>query len=207
MATISAGASTAACEAINPITWERMNGDPGSAHHDEPQHTSELAVTPASAKWRALFSFTRPAHYFALIPAILLSATAGILQPALAIFFGKFFNSFSDYGSGAISGSQLMQKTLIDVYALLGIGVATWVLKGSYFGIWMVFGELQAKSVRDELFSNLVWKDLAWFDRRASGVGPLLSRLQTYEDHTISENPYLHQTGRFEKFSWVLHSH
>ena len=154
-----------------------------AANRPVPGRGHDVKSTPHPVKWRALFTFTQPGHLFALVPATLLSVAAGILQPALAIYFGKFFNSFSEYGGGAINGSQLTHKTLTDVYVLLGIGLATWLLKGSYFGIWMVFGELQAKSVRDELFSNLMWKNLAWFDSRTSGVAALLSRLETYEHH------------------------
>ena len=133
----------------------------------------------AAFHWKPLFNFTQPVHAAVFVPGILLAIAAGILQPALAIFFGKFFNSFSQYGGGMITGAQLMQKTLVDVYALLGIGAATWILKGSYFALWIVFGEMQAKSVRDRLFSHLVQKDLAWFDSRTTGVGALLSRIQS----------------------------
>ena len=133
----------------------------------------------AAFHWRPLFNFTQPVHAAILVPGLLLAIVAGILQPALAIFFGKFFNSFSQYGGGTITGAQLMQRTLVDVFALLGIGAATWILKGSYFALWIVFGEMQAKSVRDRLFGHLVQKDLAWFDSRTTGVGALLSRIQS----------------------------
>lgn len=72
-----------------------------------------------------------------------------------------------------------MQKILINVYALIGIGLTTWLLKGGYFAAWLVFGEMQAKSVRDELFVDLLRKDLEWYDKRTVGIDVLLSRLQT----------------------------
>jgi ATP-binding cassette subfamily B (MDR/TAP) protein 1 len=131
--------------------------------------------------WRALFHFTEKGHLVVLLPAIFLSALSGILLPALAIFFGKFFDAFSGFGAGTISDAEFTKKVLIDTYALIGLGGTTWLLKGGYFTIWLVFGELQAKSVRDALFQNLLERDLEWYESRTTGVGSLLSRLQRCE--------------------------
>ena len=129
--------------------------------------------------WKALFTFTTGLHLLVLLPGLILSTIAGILEPAVAIFFGKFFDTFSDFGAGQIDGQDLMRKSLVDIYGLIMIGGATWLLKGGYFTIWLVFGELQAKAVRDELFQNLLDKDLSWYESRSVGVASLLSRLQT----------------------------
>jgi ATP-binding cassette, subfamily B (MDR/TAP), member 1 len=132
-------------------------------------------------KWKSLFSFSSRQHIPILIVALLLSAAAGITGPALAIFFGKIFDAFSAYGSGAADGHVLMHKVSIDAIALCGLGGSVWLLKGGYFGLWMVFGELQAKNARDLLFQNLLEKDLEWYEMRTSGIGALLPRLQTYD--------------------------
>ena len=58
---------------------------------------------------------------------------------------------------------------MVDVQALIALGAATWLVKGGYFASWPVFGELQAQSVRNELFENLLRKDLEWFETRTSG--------------------------------------
>ena len=137
------------------------------------------ASKSANQSWKALFAFTAKTHLPALLPGLIISVVAGIVQPAVAIFFGKFFNTFSAYGAGSIDGTELMHETLVDVYALVGIGVATWFFKGGEFSTWVIFGEMQAKSVRDELFNSLLRKDIAWYDTRTTGVGALLSRLQT----------------------------
>ena len=97
----------------------------------------------------------------------------------MAIFLGKFFDAFADFGAGKISSEKLMDRTLTSVYALLGVGAGTVFLKTGMFAAWLSFGEMQAKSVRDELFQSLLRKDLEWFEMRESGVGTLLARLQT----------------------------
>lgn len=143
-----------------------------------------LAVEPAGiesakSRWKTLFNFSSRQHASILIIALFLSTAAGITGPALAIFFGKIFNSFSAYGAGVADGQMLMHKVSFDAIALCILGGTVWVLKGGYFALWMVFGELQAKNARDQLFRNLLEKDFEWYEMRTSGIGALLPRLQT----------------------------
>ncbi len=142
--------------------------------------SSPASSATATSKWKSLFNFSSRHHAPILIIALFLSAAAGITGPALAIFFGKIFDSFSAYGSGAADGAMLTRKVSDNAIALCVLGCTVWVLKGGYFGLWMVFGELQAKNARDRLFQNLLEKDLEWYEMRTSGVGALLPRLQTY---------------------------
>jgi ATP-binding cassette, subfamily B (MDR/TAP), member 1 len=114
-------------------------------------------------------NFTQKAHLLFLLPALFISLVAGILEPALAVFFGKFFDVFSNYEGDRISEIQLLDKILVDVQALIDLGAATLLVKGGYFASRLVFGELQAQSVRNELFEKLLRKDLEWFETRTSG--------------------------------------
>ena len=133
-----------------------------------------------SKGWKAVFNFTHKAHMLALLPALAFSICGGALGPVMAIFLGKFFDAFADFGAGKISPDKLMHRTLTSVHALLGIGGGTVLLKSGLFAAWLSFGEMQAKSVRDELFQALLRKDLEWFEMRESGVDTLLARLQMY---------------------------
>lgn len=126
-----------------------------------------------------MFTFTNRVHLLLLLPCVFLSTVAGVLRPAQSIPFGKFFDTLSDFGAGKIDGKELTEKGLVEIYGLLAVGGVTWLLKGGYFCTWLIFGELQAKGVRDELFQNLLEKDFGWFESRSSGVASLLSRLQT----------------------------
>lgn len=145
-------------------TLEKVQGGHGDVKH---------------AGWGALFNFTTKAHILPLLIAILLSISSGIIIPALAIFLGKLFNLFTEYGAGKLSGPDLVHKiSTYDLY-MLGLGGASMLFNAGYFGFWLYFGELQAKSVRDRLFDGLLKKDMEWFDMRTAGVNTLLSRLQT----------------------------
>lgn len=154
----------------------------GEDHDGEEELLTAKPATPdaAKSKWKTLFNFSSRQHVPILMAALFLSAAAGITGPALAIFFGKIFDAFSAYGSGAADGKTLMHKVSTDAIYLCVLGGSVWSLKGGYFALWMVFGELQAKNARDLLFQNLLEKDFEWYEMRTSGIGALLPRLQTY---------------------------
>ena len=130
--------------------------------------------------WKNLFGFTASAHLPVLLPAVLFSAAAGGLQPAMAFFFGKFFDSFSDFASTKIDGATFMNRSLGTIYALFAIAAATFLLRGAFFSLWLVFGEMQARRVRELLFTSLLERDVEWYEARTYGVGILLTRLQGY---------------------------
>lgn len=131
------------------------------------------------AGWRSLFNFTTMRHGVPLLFAMIFSIASGIVIPALALFLGAIFDSFTKFGAGTLSGSDLVKKVSIDGLALVGLGSASWLLNGGYFMLWLAFGELQAKSVRDKLFDGMLEKDMEWYDMRKNGIGALLPRFQT----------------------------
>ena len=131
------------------------------------------------AGWRSLFNFTTKRHAFTLFFAIIFSIASGIVIPALALFLGSIFDAFTRFGAGMLWGPELVRRVSFDGLALLGLGSASWLLNGAYFMLWLVFGELQAKNVRDKLFDGLLEKDMEWYDMRKNGIGALLPRFQT----------------------------
>ncbi|OAL23986.1 hypothetical protein AYO22_06010 [Fonsecaea multimorphosa] len=131
-------------------------------------------------RWRSIFNFTAKAHLSVLLPAVILSSAAGCLQPAMAFFFGKFFDTFSDFAAGKTDGSTFMERSLGSLYALLGVAAATFFFKGILFSLWLVFGEMQARRIRELLFQSLLDREIEWYEARTTGVGTLLNRFQRY---------------------------
>ncbi|KAL9115323.1 MAG: hypothetical protein Q9227_000644 [Pyrenula ochraceoflavens] len=129
--------------------------------------------------WRSLFDFATTSHIAIIIPALSLSALAGLLRPALASLLGQTFDAFSDFGAGNLNGDALKAKISTLSFSILALAGANWILKTLFFMLWLVFGELQAKEARCQLFPNLLNKDIEWFDLQADGVGALLPRFQT----------------------------
>lgn len=163
-------------------------------------------VHQASSK--SLFAFTNIKHLAVLIPAILLTILAGALKPAITILLGCVFDELSSFGAGNATGNKLQQNVSIWCIALTGLGVATMVVNGVFFSLWMVFGEMQARSVRDKAFVSMLEKEMEWYDLRAEGIGPLLVRIQTCVklefNSCVVNNQHI---DRSENYNCRLHSH
>ena len=129
--------------------------------------------------WRSLFSFTTRQHAPAIVFIVLSTIASGALKPVAAIFFGYSFTSLSKYGSGIITAPEVVHEVSIWSIALCVLGVASWFFEGLFLLSWMLFGELQAKSVREKLFVGMLEKDMEWYDLREDGIGSLLIRIQT----------------------------
>ena len=129
--------------------------------------------------WRSLFNFTSTTDALPLLLGLILSISAGIVNPTLAIFLGKIFDLFTKFGAGEISGPDLVEKISTNTIVLAGLGTASGLLHAGYFMLWLVFGELQAKHVRERLFDGMLEKDMGWFDMRTDGIDTLVSRLQS----------------------------
>lgn len=117
-------------------------------------------------------------HAPTLVLAVLFALGAAIVPPALAVFLGNMFDSFTLFGGGTISGHNLLDKITKSSLGLLGLGGVSWVLNGAYYALFIAFGELQARNVRSKLFSELLERDIEWFESREDGVGAFLSGLQ-----------------------------
>ena len=130
------------------------------------------------ASWRSLFNFTSKRDAIPLTLALVFSIAAGIIAPALAVFLGNIFDLFTNFGAGEITGSDLLKNISTYAFILAGLGTASGLLHAVYFMLWLVFGELQAKHVRETLFDSMIEKDMGWYDMRTDGIDTLVSRLQ-----------------------------
>jgi ATP-binding cassette subfamily B (MDR/TAP) protein 1 len=135
------------------------------------------------ASFLSLFAFTTKRHFPVLFSAIILTIVAGAIKPTIAIFLGHIFDDLSSFGAGDATQSALLRNVSRWCIALSGLGVATLLVNGAFFSLWLVFGEMQARSVRDKAFSGMLEKEMEWYDLRADGIGSLLVRIQTYVDH------------------------
>ncbi|ETI26967.1 hypothetical protein G647_10066 [Cladophialophora carrionii CBS 160.54] len=149
------------------------------AHDEDPKNSAQTNQGYGMFNgWRSLFSFTEKAHLPVLLAAIFMSTAAGSLQPIMAFFFGKFFDNFTDFASNKIDGATFMNRSLTSFYALFAVGGATFLFKGALFSLWLVFGEMQSRCVRELLFASLLDRDMHWYQARTSGVGTLLAKTQ-----------------------------
>lgn len=156
--------------------------DSGKDNH---QYSARQKLQPRSNGTRAIsviFSFTHRAHLPLLAICFTLSALAGTIQPVTSILVGKLMNSLSRYAANDIDGDEFEANTKPWLISLAMLGTAACFLRGSFCCAWIVFGESQARVVREDLFSSLVIRDFEWFEAQSSGVSSLLSRIQVYEN-------------------------
>lgn len=128
--------------------------------------------------WRALLYFTSASHILPLFFALFFSISAGFVIPLMSIYMGKIFDRFSDFGAGHLGGKELVEGVYSNSLVLCGLGGASGVLNGAFYGSWLIFGELQAKSAREQIFDGMLAKDLSWYDRHDSKVEALVLRIQ-----------------------------
>ncbi|KAK5090510.1 ATP-dependent permease [Lithohypha guttulata] len=150
-----------------------MSVSPNSKEQENPRRQGGLAA------YRVVFSFNRPGHLFVLIPAVLLAALSGTIKPAMSILTGHFFTSFAQYAAGTIDAQVMTNSTRSIVYAFIVVAAITWLAKAAVCTTWITYGEMQAAAVREDLFSALIVRDLAWFEAQEAGVSSLLSRIHT----------------------------
>ena len=144
-------------------------------HQEAGDDANEPVIFP---RWRDLFNFTSKSHSVTLALALIVSVASGLIIPALAIFFGKILDYFTSFAAGKISGLDLKQDVSRYGLFLLGLGCLSGLLNACFYMLWMVFGELQAKSARDKLFNGMIEKEMDWYDRRTAGISTHSSRLQ-----------------------------
>jgi len=126
----------------------------------------------------SLFSFTTAYHVLTLALATFLALLAGIIMPLFAIVLGNLFNTFMVFGAGGISSQTLLDQVVSGCMQLAGLGIANWVLNGSYFLFFILFGEQQAASARREIFEGLLGREIEWFEAQENGTAAFLSCLQ-----------------------------
>ncbi|KAF2643236.1 P-loop containing nucleoside triphosphate hydrolase protein [Massarina eburnea CBS 473.64] len=128
--------------------------------------------------WKALFSFTTKKHIPALSVAFFAAFVAAITNPAIAIVFGAVFRQFADYGAGTLTASQFLHNVAKWCTYLTAFGGLSWLSNSIFFTAFLTFGELQAHSARDMIFTALLRKDMAWYDTRDAGIAALLPSIQ-----------------------------
>lgn len=188
----SDGHKTEVLEAMNtprvlstPSTPITLNpGSPESSatavyHKDIPTPPPTSTTTATKSRWRHLFVFANRQHTSTLVSATAAAVIAAGAKTFYAIILGKIFDLVSGFGAGSLSGAKAMSGVSTWCIVLTAMGVAIWIAESAFLALWIIFGELMAKSVRDNLFGALLKKEMAWFDAQVDGMGSLLGRMQT----------------------------
>lgn len=131
-----------------------------------------------STSWKSLFGFTTRKHLSTLILGSILALIASCVTPALAVFLGNVFDSFTAFGAGLVDSQGLQRSITQSCFGMIGLGAAGWFLNGAYYAFFVAFGEMQASAIRSEVFVELLKRDVQWFEAQSEGSGAFLSSVQ-----------------------------
>ncbi|KAJ5610629.1 hypothetical protein N7510_007348 [Penicillium lagena] len=134
--------------------------------------------SPTEPSWKSLFGFTSKKHLPTLILGSCFALVASCVTPALAIFLGNIFDSFTSFGAGQSSAQGLRDSIVSNCFVMVGLGVAGWFFNGAYYALFVAFGELQASGIRGNVFIELLKRDVEWFEAQREGSGAFLSGIQ-----------------------------
>lgn len=134
---------------------------------------------PTRSSFKHLFSFTRWNHAGSLIAALIASAAFAAIKSVYSVILGKIFDVVSDFGAGRRSGSETLDDMAHWGLILLGLGISNWLASTVFLSLWVIFGELQANAVRQDIFASLLSREISWFDALDQGISSLLVRIQT----------------------------
>jgi ATP-binding cassette subfamily B (MDR/TAP) protein 1 len=129
--------------------------------------------------WKALLSFTTRKHIPILCLAFFCATVAALTLPAFAVVYGLVFRQFASFGSGQMTGPELLRNASKYCTYLTALAAINWFANSIYFASYLTFGELQASSARNRVYKALLQKDIAWYDMRKSGITAFLPSVQS----------------------------
>lgn len=126
-----------------------------------------------------MFLFTKKAHTATLTAALIAAAFTAGFKTVLAIILGKVFDVIAGFANGTLDRADTLSDISMWSLVLLGLGIGNCIASTIFLALWVTFGELQAASVRNDIFASLLSKEMAWFDAQNEGISSLLVRIQT----------------------------
>lgn len=126
-----------------------------------------------------LFAFTRPRHVWVIFCALATSLLVATGRTAYAVLLGKVFEVVAQWGAGSLDPEDFQsQITQWSIYFVL-LGAAMWLVCSIDIALWVVTGELRARTARETLFSSLLGRSTAWYDLRMDGMASLMVGVHT----------------------------
>lgn len=152
-----------------------------------PDHADETAIDitsntlgqPSKPSLKNLFLFTTVSHAWPLFAAVVASALTAGFKTVLSVVLGEIFDIIGYYEAGTRQGDDTLHAVSKWSAILIGLGVGNLISNAAFLALWVIFGELQASSVRHGIFNSLLSKNMGWFDSQEHGISSLLVRIQT----------------------------
>ncbi|KAK5657432.1 hypothetical protein OQA88_3004 [Cercophora sp. LCS_1] len=145
----------------------------------EKANGSNDAPVGPKPSFKDLFAFTRRRHIPIMICAIFTAGLVAGARTAYAVLTGKIFETAAHFGSGIITGDEYLSEIsrLCGFMCLLGLG--TWAASSLDIMLWILTGELRARTAREKLFASFIRKTMTWYDSRENGMSSLMVGINT----------------------------
>ncbi|KID63921.1 ABC a-pheromone efflux pump AtrD, partial [Metarhizium hybridum] len=157
-----------------------MSGTKSEPSLDSLQACPSSSVSSMTGySWKLLLFFTRKQHIGIFSAALGAAALVSALRTLLSIVLGRVFDIISQLGQGALTGQIALADVSTWCLVLVGLGIGSWMVNSSFLGLWIIFGELQAREARRLVFTSLLSKRPEWFAALNDGVEGLHVRLHT----------------------------
>jgi len=153
-------------------------------HEDEEEDMEECLpdAHPVDRRWRLLFGFTSRRQYWLLAISLAFTLVSGLILPATSIILGNLFEQFAKYATHTITTDEFTRQISRYSLGLTVLGFLCWWINGTFFTLWLCFGEAQARNARETVFGNLLKKKMAWFEtHKDEASSSLVSRCQRYK--------------------------
>lgn len=152
----------------------------GAEHAEEASEKKTQGQSQGSrSSWKDLFVFSTSRQLWVLPCALATACAAAAGKAVYTILLGKIFDVVSKFGAGALDGDEALAQVSQWCAYLCTLGIGFWIFNGLDMVLWMVSGELRAKSARETLLSSLLLKEMEWYDSREDGMASLMIRIQT----------------------------
>ncbi|KAM7194386.1 putative ABC transporter expressed in the mitochondrial inner membrane [Rhypophila sp. PSN 637] len=131
------------------------------------------------SSFKDLFAFSRPRHVLVMVSALATAALVAAGRTAYAVLLGKIFGVVAQWGAGTLDPDEfLFQISQWSIYFVV-LGAGMWFVSSVDIALWVVTGELRARTTRETLFSSLLDKSTGWYDLRMNGLASLLVGIHT----------------------------
>ncbi|KAK0725226.1 P-loop containing nucleoside triphosphate hydrolase protein [Lasiosphaeris hirsuta] len=182
MASPSIRSSTVLGQSTTYSSWSANKEAPfpQDAIIDVQETTTEKESLPSPKScWKDLFAFTRGSHRFIIACAVITSALVAGGRTAYAIVLGKIFGIVSQRGANQLDGDDFLSQISrwSGYMCLLGLGM--WLISSIDIALWVMTGELRARTAREMVFDSLLHKATQWYDSREDGISSMTVGIQT----------------------------
>ena len=136
-----------------------------------PLSHDSVPYSPPTPSVKLLFSLlSRRDLYIILLPAFILSVTAGGVAPFMTLVLGDVFNNFANFSRipspSPDDRAQLKHHVAIDALELLALAAGALALSSLTSFLWITTGERNVMAIRQRVYTSVSEREMSWFDTK-----------------------------------------